>query len=257
MRCSVWKFSPASLTGGATPRQGKPAMNTSGTPSETQSPFNALPPMVIVLAVVILGIEALFGLGARGLIGGPEAVGWRISAIQSHGFSNLAVTWMLENRILRGDYLLRFLTYPFVHGAFTHALFAAVMVLALGKFVGERLNQWAVVTLFFAASVIGALVYALVLPDGPGLFGAFPGIFGLIGGFTCLLWLHLGQIGAQQMRAFTLIGVLLGLQLVFGLLFGAGPMWIADVAAFVAGFFLTIILVPGGLQNLRQRLQRR
>lgn len=34
---------------------------------EPQSPFNPLPPLVVALAVVILGIEALFSLGARGI----------------------------------------------------------------------------------------------------------------------------------------------------------------------------------------------
>lgn len=222
---------------------------------DDQSPFNVLPPTVAVFAIAILAVEAMFGLGARGIIGGAEAVGWRISAIQSYGFSNLAFTWMLENGVLRSDYMLRFLTYPFLHGSFTHALFAAVMVLALGKFVGERLNQWAVVVLFFMTSVLGAVVYALVFPDGPGLIGAFPGIFGLIGGFTYLLWLRLGQIGAQQIRAFTLIAVLLGLQLVFGVFFGAGPMWVADITGFVVGFVLTVVLVPGGLRDLRDRLR--
>jgi membrane associated rhomboid family serine protease len=67
--------------------------------------------------------------------------------------------------------------------------------------------------------------------------------------------LQLGQVGAQQWRAFTLIGILLGLQLVFGVLFGGGPMWIAEVAGFVVGFFLTFLLVPGGLRRLREKLR--
>ena len=42
---------------------------------QNQSPFNALPPVVVALVIVILGIEIVFSLGARGFIGGPEAVG--------------------------------------------------------------------------------------------------------------------------------------------------------------------------------------
>lgn len=218
-------------------------------------PVNPLPHTVTLLVLAMAIAEAVFTLGARGIIGGPEAVGWRSMAIQDYGFSNRAFAWMLENGIFRADYAIRLVTYPFVHQSFTHMLFAAVLTLALGKFVGERLNQWAVLVLFIASAALAAMTYALILPDAGGLIGAFPGVYGLIGGFTYLLWLRLGQIGAQQIRAFSLIGVLLGLQLVFGLLFGAGTTWIADVAGFCFGFVLSTVLTPGGWRHLRARLR--
>lgn len=222
---------------------------------EQHSPVNPVPPLVVALVLVFVGLEAAFSLGARGLAGGPEAIGWRSYAIQTYGFSNRALSWMLENQILRPDYLIRFVSYPFIHASFTHAVFASVMTLALGKFVGERMAQWAVLMLFFGSAVLGALVYGLFLPDGPGLIGAFPGVYGLIGGFTYLMWLRLGEMGAQQLRAFSLIGVLLTLQLIFGLLFGAGTTWIADVAGFVFGFGLSFVLVPGGFGKLRNKIR--
>lgn len=222
-----------------------------------ESPVNPLPAVVMVLVLIMALVEATFMLGARGIVGGPEAVGWRLAAIQTYGFSNQAFNWMLETGVLRWDYVLRSFTYPFIHGGFTHMIFAAVMTLALGKFVGERMSQVAVVVLFFASCVLGSVVYGLVRPDGPGLIGAFPGVYGLIGGFTCLLWLRLGEVGGPQVRAFTLIGVLLAIQLVFGVLFGGAPDWIADISGFVVGFFLSFVLVPGGLYHVRKRLLQR
>lgn len=220
-------------------------------------PVNPLPLTVVALVAAMAIVEGAFALGARGLIGGPGAVGWRAAAIQDFGFSNRAVGWMLENGVLRADYLMRFFTYPFVHASFTQMIFAAVLTLALGKFVGERMPQWAVLVLFFASAALGALVFALIVPDGPGLVGAFPGVYGLIGGFTCLLWLRLGEVGAPQYRAFSLIGLLLGLQLVFGLVFGTGPMWVADLAGFVCGFLVSFLLVPGGWARLRAKIRHR
>lgn len=221
------------------------------------SPLNAVPPAIMALAVTVFAIECLFQLGARGMIGGPEAVGWRLAALQDFGFSNRAFAWMVENGRVRGDFLIRLVTYPFIHANMMHALFGAVMMLALGKFVGERMNQWAVLVLFFGASIGGAVALGLAFPDGPGLFGAFPGVYGLIGGFTYLVWLQLGQMGANQMRAFSLIGILLAVQLVFGVLFGGSRDWLADVVGFAVGFGLSFVLVPGGWQRLRGRLQRR
>ena len=63
---------------------------------------------------------------------------------------------------------------------------------------------------------------------------------------------------SNQLRAFTLIGMLLLFQLVFGIAFGgAGKNWIAEVAGFVIGFLLSFVLVPGGLGRVRQRIRHR
>ncbi len=90
----------------------------------------------------------------------------------------------------------------------------------------------------------------------PWLVGAFPGVYGLIGGFTYLMWLKLGQMGAQQARAFSLIGVLMGLQLIFGMLFGSNGEWLADVSGFAFGFVLSFFLAPGGWARIRERIRR-
>ena len=38
---------------------------------------NPLPPVVVALFIAVVVPEALFSLGAAGVIGGPGAVGWR------------------------------------------------------------------------------------------------------------------------------------------------------------------------------------
>lgn len=224
---------------------------------DTENPFNPLPPVVLALFLAILGIEIVFAMGARGLIGGVQAVGWRQAAIQTYGFNGDVMRWMLENRLFPAEHLLRFVTYPFIHSGFTHALFAGAMLLAMGKFVSEVFSQWATLAVFMLSSSCGAIVYGLVVSDQPWLFGAFPGVYGLIGGFTYLMWLRLGEMGARQVRAFSLIGFLMGIQLVFGLLFGANNQWLADVTGFVSGFLLSFIVSPGGWHKIRGWMQQR
>jgi membrane associated rhomboid family serine protease len=152
---------------------------------------------------------------------------------------------------------VRFVTYPFVHVSFTQMIFVVVFVLALGKMVGEVISSAAVATIFFAASVAGALVYAMLLDDPRPLAGGFPGAFGLIGGYTFILWVGYGAVGANQFRAFTLIGILMGIQLIFGLLFTVGNFWLAEVAGFLTGLALSPLLVPGGFGRLLARLRQR
>ncbi|MDR9392732.1 rhomboid family intramembrane serine protease [Roseovarius sp. SYSU LYC5161] len=224
---------------------------------ETESPVNPLPPVVAALFIVIIGVEAAFTLGARGIIGGPEAVGWRNAAIQSYAVNSDIIGWMFQNGVFPGEHMVRFVSYAFVHGTFTHALFAGVLLLALGKFVGEVFSQAAVLALFLLSGVAGAVVFGLVGPAQPWLIGAFPGVYGLIGGFTYLMWLKLGQMGAQQYRAFTLIGVLLLIQLIFGVLFGGNSTWIADISGFAFGFLMSFFLAPGGWARLRARIRHK
>lgn len=219
------------------------------------SPVNPLPPVVIALFAVIVGVELLFSLGAQGLIGGPKAIGWRLGAIQSYAFSAEIFQWMLGNGRWPIEQMIRFVTFPFVHGGFTHAIFAGAMVLALGKFVGEVFQGWAVLVVFFGASIGGALVFGLLSGTSVPLIGGFPGVYGLIGAFTYLLWLRLGQEGGPQIRAFTLIAFLMGIQLVFGILFGGNRDWIADLSGFGFGFMLSFAVSPGGFARLRAKMR--
>jgi membrane associated rhomboid family serine protease len=220
------------------------------------APVNPLPPVVVALFLLIIVVEAAFSLGARGLAGGPGAVGWRAAAIETYGFNAAILDWMLSTWRWPREHVQRFVTYPFVHASFTHALFAAIMLLALGKMVGEVFGAVATLGVFVISSVVGALVFGLFLGGPQWLLGAFPGVYGLIGAFTWLLWMRLGQMGEQQIRAFTLIGVLLGIQLIFGLLFGPYNDWIADIAGFAAGFLMSFFVSPGGWARLRARMRR-
>jgi membrane associated rhomboid family serine protease len=225
--------------------------------SHNESPFNSIPPVVLVLAGVIFAIEAAFQLGARGIVGGPAAVGWRLAAIGDYAFFGQVFDQMLARGLWPWEHVLRFVSYPFVHASFTHVLFVIVFLLALGKMVGEIFAAWAVLAVFFGSAVVGALVYALVLDDPVPLIGGFPAVYGLIGAFTFLLWAKLAATGGPQSRAFVLIGFLMGIQLLFGLLFGGGKDWVADLAGFVTGFGLSFLVAPGAWARVVDRLRQR
>lgn len=218
---------------------------------------NPVSPVVIALFLLIVGVEAIFTLGKQGIIGGPGAVGWRIAAIEQYAFSAPVFDWMWSNGRWPLEHLLRFVSYPFVHGSFTHALFGGGMLLALGKFVGDVFNQFATLVIFVGSCAVGALAYGVLVNDQFPLFGVFPGVYGMIGAFTYLLWLRLGQTGEHQARAFVLIGALMGIQSVFGLIFGGNKDWVADLAGFGAGFALSFFLAPGGWAKLRRKIRHK
>ncbi|WP_282078018.1 rhomboid family intramembrane serine protease [Epibacterium ulvae] len=224
--------------------------------SEPQSPFNSLPPVVVALALVLLGIECVLSLGARGIVGGPEAVGWRLAALQSYSFSPDIFWWMLETSQYPSEHIMRFVSYAFIHGNFTQALFVCVFLLALGKMVAEVFGEVRMLIIFILSAISGAVVFGLLIGGPAPLIGGFPAVYGLIGAYTFILWASLGQLGEQQSRAFSLIAFLMGVQLLFGLVFGGQPDWVADLSGFAAGFGLSFLLAPGGWAKIRALIRR-
>ncbi len=222
-----------------------------------ESPFNALPPVIVALTLLILGIEAVFQLANAGIIGGPRGVGWRLVAVNEYGFSPVVLDRILINGDYSFDMLKRFVTYPFINMQLTQVAFCAALTLALGKFTTEYYGSAKVLFVYVATSIVGAIVFGLAVEGRLPLIGGFTPVYGLIGAYTYALWLRLGQSGENQLLAFRLIGFLLLLQLLFGLIFGGNSQWIAELSGFFAGFTLSIILAPGGWSALLARMRQR
>lgn len=223
-----------------------------------QSPVNRVPPGVLMIFLIMLVIEVACSFGGLGVVGGPGAVGWRISLVEKLGFSPA-----VQDLVLRGragpELYLRYVSYPLVHGSFTHAAFGLALWLALGKFVAESYRAWAMAVIVLVSIVMGAVMLGLVgayTNTNPPLFGAYPAIYGLVGAYTYQIWLNLGARGENRMQAFSLIGILVGLQLVFGMLFGADPSWPAELGAFAAGGLTAILVAEGGWTAFVARFRR-
>ncbi|SEN05086.1 Rhomboid family protein [Loktanella fryxellensis] len=222
-----------------------------------ERPFNAIPTVILALVAIVAGVELVISAGTSGLIGGPGAVGWRLSALNDYAFSPAVFDYVVGRGAMEPSLLMRFVTYAFVHGSFTDALFGAALLLALGKFVGDVFSAPATLAVFVLGTLAGAVAFGLLVGGTTPLFGVWPAVYGLIGAFTYILWLRLGQAGENQLAAFKLIGLLLALQLAFGLLFGSGAVWIAELAGFAVGFAASTVLAPGGWSALLVRLRQR
>ncbi|GGE03646.1 Rhomboid family protein [Gemmobacter megaterium] len=236
-------------------------------PDHMEPPLNPLPPVVWALALPMIVLEAVLQLAEAGLIGGQNGVGWRLTVLSRMAFVPDQLAWMIETRQFPMADLSRLLAYSFAHVSLTHAAFVVVFVLALGKFVSEVFRPWAVAVLFLGSAIGAAVLYTLVLALVPALrlntgqmlplVGGYPAAFGMIGAFTFVLWLRLGGTGGPSWRAFTLIGMMMAVRLLFGILFGGGPDWVADLAGFGVGFGLSFLVVPGGPARLLAHLRER
>jgi membrane associated rhomboid family serine protease len=224
---------------------------------EFQPPFNKLPAVVVVLFVVMAGVELALTAGEAGLVGGPQAIGWRLGLVRDWGFSGNLFDAMWADGYFPPQHLARLLTYPFIHLSFTHALIAIVLMLALGKMAAEAMGQFAMLALFVLSGIGGALAYAVLLNDPVWLVGAYPAVYGLIGGYSFLLWRKQVATGGRQMEAFTLIAMLMVLQLIWSLFASVGYGWVAELAGFICGFAVSFLCAPGAWARILHRLRQR
>ena len=235
-------------------------------PGYDQSPLNPLPAVVWALVLPMIASEAVFGLAQLGFLGGGgqgAALAMRQIAIERTAFSPDLLLRMWQFGGVEAAQPWRLLSFPFLHWSFMHALFVMAFTLALGNLVASQFRAWAVIALFFGSAIGGAMVYTFAKWMLPGvrfepLVGGYPAVYGLVGAFTFLLWIRLGQENANQMRAFTLIGMLLVFQLAFAILFQSNSKsWIAEVAGFGTGFLLSFVVVPGGVARVLRQLRQR
>ena len=221
-------------------------------------PLNPLPPIVWVLALPLVAMELVLSLAERGLVGGAQGIGWRLQAVERFALFPELLKHQWQTGGALPEELHRLVGYALVHGSFTHAVFAVVMLLALGKWVGEVFRWWGVLVVVLGSAAVGALAYGLLIPDlRVPLIGAYPAVYGLIGAFTFMLFTNLSRVGANKFRAFSLIGALLAVQFVFGVLFGGGWEWVADVSGFAAGFLLSFFVSPGGFSRVLDQIRQR
>jgi membrane associated rhomboid family serine protease len=219
--------------------------------------MNPLPWAVWVLVLPMIALEAAFSAGEAELLGQPTGVGWRSEAIRA--FSVWPAYWVQQWDwgVFPLDLIWRFFTYSFVHADPSHLLFAAVIVMATGKFVGDAMRPMVLLVLFFGAAAGGGLIYAALSGDEALLIGAYPGAYGLIGGLSHVLWQRSSGPLRDRLHAFRLIGALLALQLAYSLIFDGSVGWKSEMPGFFIGFALAAgfdrIGMNGTLQRLRQR----
>ncbi|MEE9453169.1 MAG: rhomboid family intramembrane serine protease [Paracoccaceae bacterium] len=231
-------------------------------PNADRSPFNPVPPVIVFLALAIILIEVVLQLGSRGLIGGPSAIGWRLSLIEQFGLSGRMLEYMYTTDTYNFGYIGRFLSYPFLHYALSHAAFAAVMILALGKMVAESFHTISVIILFVACTISGAIAYGMIDHTLQPFIGAFPVVYGLLGAYTWMLWQNAAATGESGLTAFRLIGFLVVLQFIFRIVIPfitstEPPLpnaWISDLAGFITGFLLSFVLAPDGRIRMKRWL---
>lgn len=225
-------------------------------PDHAQPLLLPLPPLVWALLLALGAVELTFWAGAQGLVGGAQAPGWRLLAVERFGFAAPVQHWMVATRQAPPEHLLRYLSYPLIHAGPAHAALSAVLLAALGTFTARHHGQGALALLLMLPGALGAAAFG-ALTDGPGwLLGATPTVLALVGAWTLAQWRKASNPRAR-LAALGLIGSFILARLALGLLVETAATWIAELTAFAAGLILAAALTPGTLRRALARLRLR
>ena len=213
--------------------------------------INPIPAVILAILCGIVLVEIFLVFGFGGLVGKSGVAAERLILIQKYGVTPDLASWMFETSNFSIDYVSRFIVYPFVNLSSLSVVFATVLLLALGKIVGEVFSALSVVLIWFLTTTLAAFFYSMSATDGQILVGSYPGIYGFVGAYTFVSWIILRLAEEKnQSQAFSLIVALMSIQLLFSLVFGTGQLWIADFAGFVIGFIISFFLTPGGIKRV-------
>lgn len=213
--------------------------------------INPIPTAILAIFSGIVLFEAFIFFGFGDPLGNSGAAAKRMLLIQKYGVSPDLANWMLETGNFSNDYVFRFIVYPFVNLSSLSVIFAGVLLLALGKMVGEVFSALSVILIWFLSTTLAAFFYSISATNGQILVGSYPGVYGFVGAYTFVSWMTLRLTkNKNQSQAFSLIVALMSVQLFFSFLFGTGQLWIADFAGFVIGFIVSFFLSPGGIKGI-------
>ncbi len=135
---------------------------------------NPIPTSILLIFFGIILVEAFLIFGFGGPLGKTETTIERLTLVQNYGVPPNLATWMFETGNFSIDYVSRFIVYPFINLSGLSVVFAAVLLLALGKMVGEFFSSFSVILIWLLSTFFAAFFYSISATDEQILVGSFP-----------------------------------------------------------------------------------
>ena len=126
---------------------------------------NPIPTSILLIFFGIILVEAFLIFGFGGPLGKTETTIERLTLVQNYGVPPNLATWMFETGNFSIDYVSRFIVYPFINLSGLSVVFAAVLLLALGKMVGEVFTSFSVILIWLLSTFFAAFFYSISATD--------------------------------------------------------------------------------------------
>ena len=213
--------------------------------------FNPMPESILISFGVLAGIELILLGGNYGLWGGPEAVGWRVSLIETYGFSDPLFESMVTFGLVSWDKLVRCLSFVFFSSSSFEAVFSCLLFLAVGKYVADRTTVLTILVFFFLTTLASSIGFSLILDTDKMLTGALSVSFGLLAFYGVQEAVKAKRSGRSVLLGFRLPIMIIGIDIAFSYFLSQPPFWVARAAAFVVGLVLSFFVAKDGTLSFR------
>jgi len=117
---------------------------------------NPIPTSILLIFSGIILVEALLVFGFGGPLAKTETTIERLNLVQNYGVPPNLASWMFETGNFSINYISRFIVYPFINLSGLSVVFAAVLLLAFGKMVGEVFSSFSVILIWLLSTFFAA-----------------------------------------------------------------------------------------------------
>lgn len=206
-----------------------------------------MPRSLLVLAAVIAVIEVVLSLADSGWLAdpslrsramcagafwtqlGPDAPFARLCGAPAGSLFGLQPVTM-------------YVTHAFLHGSMLHMVMNMTILLAIGRFVGDRYGAGTVLPVFLLTAIAGGVAFKLLASPEFPMVGASGAVFGFLGVWIVWDWRRHQRASRSTGPVLRRVVVLAGLNV--ALYYGLGGMlaWQTHLGGFIAGVLIGIWL---------------
>lgn len=220
-----------------------------------------MPRSLLVLTAVIAVIEVVLSLSDAGWIADTSL---RSRALCAGGFWSAlgpdspfaSLCGAPAGQIFTLQPLTMYVTHAFLHGSMLHMIMNMTILLAIGRFVGDRYGEGTILPVFLLSAIAGGLAFKLLASPAFPMVGASGAVFGFLGVWIVWDWRRHQRAHRSTGPVLRRVLVLAGLNIV--LYYGLGGMlaWQAHLGGFLAGV-LTGIWLENRLEQVWLAERRR
>ena len=194
--------------------------------------FNKIPAAIFIIFTSILFIELYI-----------QIFGNRMRSIFLLYIAFFPGTFLSESdQLFVGHRYTMFFTYSLLHANLTHLVLNAAVLVAIGKRIGEELNFFGIIFLFFSTAFSGAFFYLIFLPSHElPMIGASGSAFGFLGYLKAKEVINNNYEKLLLKSTVTFFLILILSNFLFILISPFGIAWQAHLGGLFCGIFLAFL----------------
>lgn len=206
------------------------------TPRPTE-PYTPLPRALLALVGGIALIEIVLSLADAGIVADPSL---RMRVLRSGAFW----TQLLEGAQPAYDLqpVTMFLSHALLHGGFLHMAMNMVVLLALGRFTGDRYGAATILPVFLIGAVAGGAAFGLLSTSPAPMVGASGAVFAFLGVWTIWDFRRHRAAGVSPGPVWRRVLGLIGINVAMYVGLGGMLAWEAHLGGFLAGMICGVWL---------------